>query len=348
MNLLVIRNDKIGDFALIWPALKLLKSSLLNLRITALVSDYVAPLASICPYIDEVIVDISLDGRHINPKVTPEQSKKFYKILKAHKFDSSICFYSTWHNTKLVNKLKIPHRFAPATKLFQIFHNHRLRQKRSYNLKPEYEYNLDLARYFLGCVGVSDIQNIEPPYLVLQKNYKEIVLERLGLNSEKPWIFVHVTTGGTAGTLPPSHIAKLIQNILSDFDVQLVLTTGPNEGFKAADVVTYLDKKYLDKVFIYESNYGLVDFVHIISTTSVFIAGSTGPLHIAGLLNIPNIGFFPNFKSSNALRWTVCSSEPNRLSISLSSEQGNDFSKLNIDESYIEIQKFIAHHLILN
>ena len=56
-RLLVVRNDKIGDFMLAWPAFAMLKASLPQARICALVPAYTAPLAGICPWIDEVIVD---------------------------------------------------------------------------------------------------------------------------------------------------------------------------------------------------------------------------------------------------------------------------------------------------
>ncbi|CCG18855.1 RfaF protein [Taylorella asinigenitalis 14/45] len=366
MNLLVVRNDKLGDFALIWPALKLLKSSIPNLRISALVSEYTSPLASICPYIDEVIVDISTDGKKLNPNLTEEQKKKFLKALKAHKFDASILFYSTWHNTKLIRKLDIPHRFAPATKLFQIFHNHRLIQRRSQNLKPEYEYNIDLAKYFINFLkkrGLSLHSNSEsallerallPPYLSFSKEFlcshKETILERLSLDRNlisDPWVMVHTSTGGTASTLSPHQVANLIQLINKDFKTQIFLTSGPNEAKTTLDILNILEPQIKNRVHYYESKYGLVDFVHTIACSNLFIAGSTGPLHIAGILDIPTIGFYPNFKSSNSLRWQVCSSEQNRMVISLNSEQGNDFSTLDMDKSYLKSKDFISRHLVL-
>ena len=51
-KLLVIRNDKLGDFILAWPAFALLKQSAPHLRLSALVPQYTAPLARFCPYID--------------------------------------------------------------------------------------------------------------------------------------------------------------------------------------------------------------------------------------------------------------------------------------------------------
>ena len=41
-----------------------------------------------------------------------------------------------------------------------------------------------------------------------------------------------------------------------------------------------------------------------ISLCDIFMAGSTGPLHIAGALNKKTIGFYPRKKSSTSLRFS--------------------------------------------
>ena len=55
-RILVVRNDKIGDFMLAWPSFAMLKGSM-ACHVTALVPAYTAPLARLCPWIDEVIID---------------------------------------------------------------------------------------------------------------------------------------------------------------------------------------------------------------------------------------------------------------------------------------------------
>ena len=56
-KILVIRNDKLGDFMQAWPAFAMLKLSNPSLKLTALVPSYTAPLAEVCPFIDHVIID---------------------------------------------------------------------------------------------------------------------------------------------------------------------------------------------------------------------------------------------------------------------------------------------------
>lgn len=56
-KILVIRNDKLGDFVQAFPAFAMLKASNPKLKLTALVPAYTAPLAEVCPFIDHIIID---------------------------------------------------------------------------------------------------------------------------------------------------------------------------------------------------------------------------------------------------------------------------------------------------
>lgn len=55
-KVLVVRNDKLGDFMLIYPALALLKQSAPHIHISVLVPGYTADMAKICPWIDDIIL----------------------------------------------------------------------------------------------------------------------------------------------------------------------------------------------------------------------------------------------------------------------------------------------------
>ena len=57
VKILIIRNDKIGDFMLAWPAFALLKTQYPDAEVTALVPEYTAALANQCEWIDKVLID---------------------------------------------------------------------------------------------------------------------------------------------------------------------------------------------------------------------------------------------------------------------------------------------------
>ena len=77
-----------------------------------------------------------------------------------------------------------------------------------------------------------------------------------------------------------------------------------------------------------------------IKGTYVFIAGSTGPLHIAGAFNKKTIGFYPKKKSSTSLRWETINSFDKKLSFTDTGKSRRHIT-VEINKTILKIQKFI-------
>lgn len=294
-KLLVIRNDKIGDFMVTWPAFAMLKQSLPQTKIVALVPSYTYALAEICPYIDEII----LDSRDRND---PAENARVLQAVKKGQFFAMISFVSDGYNAKLAWRSGIPYRLAPATKWFQFVYNHRLTQRRSRSEKPESEYNLDLARQFLRDYHQPIVEPTTPFFSVSAEKIaaqKQKLAGQLGLNPAKKWLFVHSSTGGSATNLSLEQYARLINAIVGEMDCEVILTAGPNESEQARQLLAMLKQPAV----IYDKNEGLGDFSYSLACADLFISGSTGPLHICGALNVPTIGFYPSRLSASPLRW---------------------------------------------
>ncbi|WP_234494985.1 glycosyltransferase family 9 protein [Vibrio maritimus] len=301
-NILVVRNDKIGDFMLAWPSFAMLKQSLPDCRVTALVPSYTAALAKACPWIDEVIIDAG-------KKADKAMQQALVRTIKSANFDASINLFSDTYNALLVWKARIPYRLAPATKFAQVFYNKRIKQKRSQSAKPEFEYNLDLIRAFLNDQSVAIVEPKAPYFsfsLDSLAKQKEKLSEQLGLNKAKSWLYVHAGSGGSANNLSLEQYCSLLKGLNEDFEI--VLTAGPGEQEKAQELQSLLKENALASV-IYDKNDGLVDFSCSLACASLFIAGSTGPLHIAAALDVPTVGFFPAKRSATPLRWRPLNSE---------------------------------------
>jgi ADP-heptose:LPS heptosyltransferase len=57
------------------------------------------------------------------------------------------------------------------------------------------------------------------------------------------------------------------------------------------------------KAVVLTSQDGLVAFAQVIANSALFLAASTGPLHMASALDVPTVGVFPARRSNTALRW---------------------------------------------
>ena len=338
-KILVIRNDKLGDFMLAWPAFALLKQAKTDLKLTALVPQYTVPLAEICPYLDDVIIDVA-------DKKDKKQYQALLQRIQAEKFDAVISFVSDWHNAKLVWQSGIPYRLAPATKLFQFLYNKRLIQRRSQSAKAEFEYNIDLARRFLQDNDLP-ITEIRPPYFTFEKSAVEtqrVLLSRqFDLPSESKWVFVHSGSGGSANNLSLHQYAELIKGMLDEFDCYIVLTAGPNESEKAHKLAELV--MCPKRVVVYDQNAGLVDFSLSLACADLFVSGSTGPLHICGALNVPTIGFYPSRLSAIPRRWRPINAPERHLAFCPPPEKAvqMDLTVISITNALLRIIPFIRH-----
>jgi ADP-heptose:LPS heptosyltransferase len=328
-NILVIRNDKIGDFMLAWPAFALLKKSMPNSQIVALVPEYTKALAVNCPWIDEVIVDIK-------NKKDKHSKAELIKQIKAYDFDYSICLFSNMYNASLAWRCKIPQRFAPATKICQLLYNHTLRQKRSQSKKSESQYNVDLIIYFLTFVNRQPLP-IAPPYFSFSETETQSQKTELSLalkaDQKKKWCFIHPGTGGSSTTLSIEQWLSLLKGLSTIENLAFIITAGPGEEDYASQLHAKLIHNNIDG-HLYISKQGLMKFSCSIGCADLFISGSTGPLHIAGALDIPTIGFYPSKQSSTALRWRPINSIDKHLPFS--------FKEQSLQNNVIDLQQVIT------
>lgn len=328
LKILVIRNDKIGDFMLAWPALSLLKKQYPDSIITVLIPSYTEPLAEICPWIDNII---NADS-HIS---TITDAKNLATQLKPHNFDISISLYSEMRTALALWLAHIPQRFGPATKLAQLFLNKKLKQKRSLSLKPEYEYNTDLVRYFISSNNDKPVDVQEPPYLQFDSHeinkLRQTYENKHGIDTDSKIVLIHAGTGGSAINLSLQQYADLAKCISLTNKIHFVLTAGPGE----LEVVNKLSRRIKGiEHSVYYSTEGLVNFSKFINICDLFISGSTGPLHIAGVLNTRTAAFYPARQSATPLRWQTLNSFDRRLAFSPKEYTGsNDMKQINLQLS---------------
>lgn len=320
MRILVVRNDKLGDFMLAFPAIALLKMNLPQAEITALVPEYTREMAEMCPNIDRVILD------------TASTLDALTAQLQNYHFDAAVVLHSTARVASALRKAKIPVRLAPATKWFQIFYTHRLAQRRSRSLKPEYEYNTDIARHFLEICGLPSANPPKTPFLYFSET--DVIALRHRFLNEQHWgsdtklVFVHAGSGGSARNLSAEQFINLAKRLLEVPDVRIVFSAGPSEIDYASTLVSALP---IEVSALYESREGLKRFALHLTLADVFISGSTGPLHIAGALDRPTAGFYTRRRSATALRWQTLNSPERRLAFSPPEEaEPEDMSRVDI------------------
>lgn len=327
-RILAVRNDKLGDFMLAWPALASLKRANGANHITVLVPGYTAALARACPWVDEVLVDPG-------DKAGRPAQRELLETLRQGRFDALLTLFSTPRIGWLGWRAGIPLRLAPATKWAQVFYNRRITQRRSRSEKPEYVYNLELARALQRELGQATPE-VTPPYWPLPAEERRAQRRRLGdelgLDRGRPWFFLHPGSGGSAVNLTAAQYRDLAVGVSSCLPRPplWLLTAGPGEEAAANDLAQSLRDAGLEAHRV-PARPDLAAFARTLSAADLFIAGSTGPLHIAGCLDRPTAGFYPAKRSATPLRWQTCNRAEQRLAFSPPALPGQETEMGRID-----------------
>ncbi len=292
MNILVVRTDKLGDFITALPAIYILKKYDVNNKIIVLVAPINKELAESCNFIDEVIVD---DGKS---SIFSLRNK-----LRSAKINLSITLFSNTRVALVQFLAGIKERYAPATKIAQIFYNHRVRQRRSEVKMAEFEYNLALVQEVIGGIDVSY------PKPLLEFYDGKIIYEQFCKDNKitKEVIAFHVGFGGSSdANLTLDEYETVICDTLVSEKYDVVLTFGPDEIALCEEMQKRLQNK---KVVFYLSNNGIVDFAKLISNFKLFVSTSTGTYHLASLVGVPTMTFFGDSKFASARRWKAIGDE---------------------------------------
>ncbi|MDF1874428.1 glycosyltransferase family 9 protein [Sulfurimonas sp. SAG-AH-194-I05] len=285
MNILVVRNDKLGDFITALPTLYVLKKHNPKNKIIALVAPLNKSLALSCDFIDDVIVDSNLS------------MWKLALEIRTYKIDASITLFS---NTKVALAqflARIPKRIAPATKIAQIFYTNRVKQRRSQVKMAEFEYNLELTRELFSDINIE----YEKPLLSFHNSKKVYDIFRINNDIKKDIIAFHVGFGGSSDanwTLDEYEI--LLRAVVKENKYQVVMTFGPDE----VELYERMQMRLRDtNIIFYLSLEGLVYFAKLVSHFKLFVSTSTGTYHVASLVNTPTMTFFADSLFSSAKRW---------------------------------------------
>lgn len=283
MTILVVRNDKLGDFITALPTLYVLKHHNPSNRIVVLVAPLNRKLAQSCDFIDEVIVDDS-----------PDILELMFKIKRA-KIDASITLFSNTRVAIAQFLARIPTRIAPATKIAQIFYTHRIKQRRSHVEMAEFEYNLQLTTALFSDI----VLDFPKPLLhFTDDNFQKFCAE---YGVTKPVVAFHPGFGGSSdANWTLEEYIELVSIAIENGAIDVVMTFGPDEEKLYDEAKSLLGDS---KIILYRSVGSIVDFAALLSRFKLFVSTSTGTYHLASASGCETFTFFGDSKFASAARW---------------------------------------------
>jgi ADP-heptose:LPS heptosyltransferase len=284
-NILVVRTDRIGDVILTLPTVEALKSNFPNARVTMLVSSYTSTLV-------EGIAGTLLYSRDGKPRPFFEMLRE---IRNAH-FDAVLIAFPRFRIALLLWLAGIPVRIGTGYRWYSFLFNKRIYEHRKTAEKHEAEYNLSL----LKGLGHTVSSKPEAKICISQQEKKTAsdVRQSLGISDTDRLVLLHPGSGSSARDWKPERFAQLAVE-LTKLGYQVVITGGKTEEA----LVNHVAHEAENGVKPFISTLNLKEFAAFIQTAKLFVANSTGPLHIAAAVGTPVIGFYPPVRVMSPKRW---------------------------------------------
>lgn len=271
---------------------QVIKQQFPNAHVAMLIRTYTKELVEDNEFVDQILYYDEDDG-----VLTP--FAQLVSSLRSQKFDVVIhtqprprLAWATWFAA-------IPVRVGTGYRWYSFLFNKKMYEHRKTAQRHELEYNLQL----LSVVGCSvDGLHIQPSLIVHPESTNRVnnILERLGIQPEERVVVLHPGSGGSARDWSAKKFGELAQRLGNIPNVRVVITGKKNEE-QLVNTVMNLAGTNAVPLINFES---LRDFAAIAKRATLFVANSTGPIHIAAAVGTYVIGLYPQITALSAARWS--------------------------------------------
>lgn len=285
-KILVFRNDRLGEFLLIIPALRALKKTF-KCWLTVIVNPYLQDLAHCIPEVDEVF--------------TWEMKKHklkdilvFSHLLRQKKFNTAIIMNPTKEAHLISFLAKIPVRVGYGRK-WGFLLNRKIPDRKSLGLKHEVEYNLELVS-LIGAKTEDKSLRLEIP-----ENIKEDIVKLLKKYEldNKNFVVIHPFTSDSYKQWPLNNFYKLMNMVEGKRKIVII---GGKEELRRVEVFKSLIDDFNVVSFVGRLN--LIQLAELLKKAQILISNDSGPVHLACCVNTPCIILFNRSNpSKSSKRW---------------------------------------------
>ena len=276
-KILVIRNDRFGEFLLIIPALRGLKEKYPQANITLAVDTYVVDLANAVEGVNDVIV-------WENREHSFKEIFAFSRQIKGRNFDLVVIFNPTQGSNLACSLAKIPIRVGYDKKCGFLL-THKIKDEKYLALKHEVEYNLDLVAL------VEAFTNDKSLKLKIADTGFLAALKGSCVVAIHPW------TSDPVKQWPLPRFKELIKRLAG---LDIVVIGGKDELTKNEDFFIGIHELIINLV----GKTNLIELAGVLKKVNLLISGDSGPAHLAAAVGTPVVALFRNdLPGKTARRW---------------------------------------------
>lgn len=286
-KILVVRNDRFGEFLLNIPALAALKKYFSLAKITLIVRPEVEELAKRIPSVDDILVWDSLIRHCFLEKI------RLLKEIMLRKFDLAIMLNPSKEFNIITYLSGIPLRLGYDRKGGFML-NYKIEDKKSQGSKHEVDYNLELIKV----IGIDfDSSDISFPLEIRKEDFPDLRLAELGLDSGN-FIVMHPWASNRDKEWPITNYRELFVKLSCDFGLKCVLVGGKEEVKRAEEF-----RKDLPLIDV-TAKTTLIELAGLLKRSKLLVTNDSGPMHLAVAVGTPVAAIFRKSPASvSAKRW---------------------------------------------
>lgn len=286
-SVLVVRNDRLGDWVLTLPLMEAIRASLPGVRLGAMAKEAVAPLLRRYAGVEDVIP--SPGGRR-------RGFREATASVRAGRFDAAVVVHPDLVDTLAVWWAGVKVRVGNAYRGYAVFCNRRVKFHRSPSDRHEIEYNL---KYLEG-LGLPVPAGVPAPRLAVtaEDRAKAVaLLARRGVAADG-YVVVHPGSGGSSLNWSLRRYRILAAELAKASSLSVVVTGSAAERETAA----FVAGEGAGRASVAgETDLGAL--VGLLAGARLFVSGNTGPMHLAAAVGTPTVSFFSPLRSGSPRRW---------------------------------------------
>ncbi len=289
MTILISRTDGIGDVVLTLPLAGVIKHYFAGVKVLFLGRTYTEAVVSMCEDVD----------KFLNWDELAKDENLGVKLLKTMQIDIVLHVFPNKEVAKLCKQAGIKFRVGTSHRIYNwLFCNKLVHFSRRNSDEHEAVLNLKLLYPLTKEKNRITIENI-CDYVHVKAARVSSCADKLLENSRCFKLILHPKSKGSAREWGLHNFRLLIEALdKSKYRIFLCGTEEEGQRFRQ-ELLSEAD----ENVYDLSGKLSLEQYISLIADSDALVAASTGPLHIAAILNKHAIGLYPPIRPMNPERW---------------------------------------------
>lgn len=285
-NILVVRNDRFGEFLLNIPALRALKEIFADARLIAVVDPYTKELAESVLFIDEII-EWGRQGHSLSEKL------RLINLLRKKSIDMAIILNPSRDFNIITRFAGVPIRVGYNRK-WGFLLTHKMEDKKYLGQRHEIEYNLELVS-LVGAKTQDQTLSISTDESIIDG-----LLKDAGIENNDSLVALHPWTSDPIKQWPLKNFCALAKRLVSEQDMRVIIIGGKEELIKSMEFFKNVDGNLINLT----ARTTLTQLAALFKKCKLLISGDSGPVHLASAVGAKVLAIFRNdIPGKSARRW---------------------------------------------